>query len=399
MKHLFSLAAVLLMAGTMLAQEVTFDLSNAANDWGFPTAYYNRDTTYTNGTYSIQMLKGSDGSGWKVQGSAILFGKNGAALRLPAFDFAVAKIEVVGAEGASGKVTFNIFSGTTAVSTAVTGATGTATFLIASANQAAGTIYTIKNTNSNNNQISQIKIYKAVAGAPEAPTIDLVSGTYISAQQVTLACVTAGAEIRYTTDGSEPTAASTLYSAPLTISETTTLKAVAVKNNVLSSVVSASYIFVSPEGQGTQDNPFTIADVILLNNGYKDTVWVEGTIVGTYCNNAVTPVTDTIAASNVAIATGNDTIPVELPSGSIRTAVSLKNHIENLGATLKVRGVLVAYIGRTGVKSPKAYELIPAASPVENVATEQKAYKFIQNGVIYIRRGDRVFTALGTPVE
>ena len=52
----------------------------------------------------------------------------------------------------------------------------------------------------------------------------------------------AGAEIRYTTDGSTPTATSgSVYSAPITLTETTTVKAVAVKDGVSSSVTSRVY--------------------------------------------------------------------------------------------------------------------------------------------------------------
>ena len=60
----------------------------------------------------------------------------------------------------------------------------------------------------------------------EAPEASLKSGTYDGAQQVALDCATKDATIRYTLDGSEPTAESAIYDdEPLTITNTTTLKA------------------------------------------------------------------------------------------------------------------------------------------------------------------------------
>jgi len=72
------------------------------------------------------------------------------------------------------------------------------------------------------------------------PTFNPAAGTYTSAQTVTITCATSGAEIRYTKDGTEPTATSTLYSSPLTISTTTTLKAKAFKSGMNSSVTATA---------------------------------------------------------------------------------------------------------------------------------------------------------------
>ena len=64
----------------------------------------------------------------------------------------------------------------------------------------------------------------------------------------------AGAEIRYTTNGSTPTAQSTLYSGPLTLTETTTLKAIAIKDGQSSAVTSRTYSKVEAGGGG-EDEP------------------------------------------------------------------------------------------------------------------------------------------------
>ena len=59
-----------------------------------------------------------------------------------------------------------------------------------------------------------------------------------------------GAEIRYTTDGSTPTSASTLYSEPITLSDTTTVKAIAIKDGVSSTVTSRIYTKSADNGGG-----------------------------------------------------------------------------------------------------------------------------------------------------
>lgn len=80
-------------------------------------------------------------------------------LTLPAFNFAVEKIEVVGNSGASGKTMENIYVGNTAVSTAKKGSGSTNAFVIDKQYQAAGNRYTLQ-VSANNAQITYIKIYK-----------------------------------------------------------------------------------------------------------------------------------------------------------------------------------------------------------------------------------------------
>ena len=60
----------------------------------------------------------------------------------------------------------------------------------------------------------------------------------------------AGAEIHYTTDGTQPTAQSTLYTEPITLTETTTVKAIAIKDGKSSSVTSRIYTKGTNAGGG-----------------------------------------------------------------------------------------------------------------------------------------------------
>ena len=81
-----------------------------------------------------------------------------------------------------------------------------------------------------------------------------------------------GTTIYYTTDGSEPTTASAVYSEPFTVSETTTVKAIAVKEGLYnnSEVITAEYIIEAPVtvmlGDVNDDGKLSINDVVTLIN-------------------------------------------------------------------------------------------------------------------------------------
>jgi hypothetical protein len=85
-------------------------------------------------------------------------------------------------------------------------------------------------------------------------TAPVISGTspFADTTQVTLT-EPEGARAYYTTDGSTPTAESTLYTEPFTLSATTTVKAVAIKDGVSSSVASKTFTKSSGDNGGTTE--------------------------------------------------------------------------------------------------------------------------------------------------
>ena len=87
----------------------------------------------------------------------------------------------------------------------------------------------------------------------ETPTVTAptISGTtpFSETTQVTITGPE-GARVYYTTDGSTPTAESTLYSEPFTLSATTTVKAIAIKDDTSSNV--ATKLFTKSNGSGTE---------------------------------------------------------------------------------------------------------------------------------------------------
>lgn len=83
---------------------------------------------------------------------------------------------------------------------------------------------------------------KRISGSVAAPTFSPASWASGSTLSVTLSCATNGAAIHYTIDGSTPTASSPTYSSAISLSATTTIKAIAVKSGMAdSAIVSKTY--------------------------------------------------------------------------------------------------------------------------------------------------------------
>ncbi len=90
----------------------------------------------------------------------------------------------------------------------------------------------------------------------ETPTVaaPVISGTtpFAESTSATITCSTAGASIYYTVDGSTPNSASTAYSGAIALTDTTTVKAVAVKDGVSSSVTTK--VFTKGSGDGENND-------------------------------------------------------------------------------------------------------------------------------------------------
>ncbi len=130
---------------------------------------------------------------------------------------------------------------------------------------------TIKFSATNRIYVDEILIEKGENKTVIKPTFSPEEGTFTEAQNVTISTTTEGATIYYTTDGSDPSTASSVYSTPVNITVTgTTLKAIAVKDGMTDSRIASATYIIKPKAPTitSETNTVTITADAGLNIYY-----------------------------------------------------------------------------------------------------------------------------------
>jgi RHS repeat-associated protein len=113
-----------------------------------------------------------------------------------------------------------------------------------------------------------------------SPAFSPVPGTYSNAQTISISSSDFGAAIYYTTNGTTPTTSSTLYTGPIGVSSTETIKAIAVLGAATSSVSTAAYT-INATSQKSSTATITVGgseqsgdanNITVSFNGFKETV-------------------------------------------------------------------------------------------------------------------------------
>lgn len=99
--------------------------------------------------------------------------------------------------------------------------------------------------------------------AVKTPAFTIPAGEYTQAQTVGITCATADAKIYYTLDGTDPSEASTEYTAPFEVATTTTVKAIAIKGADKSNITEAKYTIIKIIAN-TQETALTVAEALEL---------------------------------------------------------------------------------------------------------------------------------------
>lgn len=127
--------------------------------------------------------------------------------------------------------------------------------------------------------------------------------------------------------------------------------------------VSVKYNAPVPDGDGSEDEPYNVPQVLDLEDLEDTEAWVEGYIIGYYntANSALVTTAEGANASNVVIAADpketdiNNAVIIQLPTGDIRSKVNLADNPKNLGRKMAFNGLQKAYLGHYGVINVVAY--------------------------------------------
>ena len=130
---------------------------------------------------------------------------------------------------------------------------------------------------------------------------------------VTLTCNTENAVIHYTLDGTDPDASSTVYISPFTLSDNTTVKAIAIKADKTSAIVTKVY-------EVPEQTIVTEPEIIITENGEVTLVnSTDGAIIY-YTTDGTNPSTSSQVYSEAFV----------IASGTTIKAIAVKNNVQSL---------------------------------------------------------------------
>lgn len=210
-----------------------------------------------------------------------------------------------------------------------------------------------------------------------APEINPASQKFSKAFDATITGAE-GTTLKYTLDGTDPAnsqTATVVKAATATVNipaQTTTLKAIALKGDLVSQVAEAVYTYRAPsENDGTFAKPYTVEEFVELVELVKpqptQDVWVKGTILGFMENGGYNPNPSSNENTNVCIGTtdGRVYMGVKLEKGSIFRELGLNKKV---GTELMVKGKYTEdYFLKPGMKNEPTYLYI--ADPTQALAS------------------------------
>ena len=201
----------------------------------------------------------------------------------------------------------------------------------------------------------QVNVFGLLNGATQAATPVMNPGgqNFNPSVQVTITDSSPNAQIFFTTDGSAPTTASTVYTGPITVTKTETIKAIAGGTGYLASLASVNtYTLVTQvptptfsPAPGNYSSPQSVTITTTLTGGK-----IYYTTDGTTPTNASTPYTGPVAINTSetlkAIATAPNVSNSAVASGLYNIVSNATNSI-NFGSGFTSGGMVL--VGKTSL--------------------------------------------------
>ena len=127
------------------------------------------------------------------------------------------------------------------------------------------------------------KVSTATSSTQTSPKLTVATPTFApngassftGTQSVTISCTTAGATIHYTTDGTAPTASSPVYSTALSLTSTTTVKAIAVNAGMNDSAIATATFTKYSGGGGGGGGSYTPSYTVSVDKTENGTITVS----------------------------------------------------------------------------------------------------------------------------
>ena len=158
-------------------------------------------------------------------------------------------------------------------------------------------------------------------------------------------------------------------------------------------------------GDGTKENPFTVEDVIVLNNQFPGPYYVKAFIVGQVVGASIStgaefeapfnPSTNTDGSvntynTNLLVASALDVtdvakcVPVQLPAGDVRTNFNLPENPEMHGQEVIICGSLQKYFSAPGIKITTSIELVNGTNEMKIKGLQYAdAIYGVENGIAF----------------
>lgn len=190
-------------------------------------------------------------------------------------------------------------------------------------------------------------------GTVAAPTFSPAAGSYSGAQSVTISTTTSGASLRYTTDGSTPTSTTgTVYSGPVNVASSLTLKAIAYQAGMTDSAVTAGAYTINTGGTGAfimSANSVSMeaehANSRIAGGGKNWTDVTESGASGAASNNAIQALTNSgVTAGAPGTATCRADYQISVPAGA---AATFSVHIRSRGPSTSDDSIYLSLNGST----------------------------------------------------